>query len=141
MRERERLRRSNPAAYRRMLEIERTAKAVWGCDGKEAGNRYLAVMLNPSLCNEKAIPRPSCIGRTNAIDRVEDLFLSPEALFTFKELVEKTSLRRPTLRGILCRMRQRGLVSYAQGSSHKSPILCHPRHRLALQEEGKKEKR
>lgn len=133
---REKLRQINPGAYRQMLQIEETASNVWGCDGKEAAKNYLAVMLSPE--RETGLPMPRRTGRNKALHAVEAHFLETEAMYNLAELLEKTSLKRKTLTGVLCRLRERDLVRYAEGSTRLNPIFCHPGHPLALR---KKEKR
>lgn len=131
------LRYYNPGAYRQMLEIEQTAKTNWRCNGSAAAQRYLTLMLaQPNTCvnagrrarEHRGEDKSKRAGKGAAICKVESLFLAPDAIYSFSDVIKRTRLNRSTLSNVLWRMRQRGLVCYAHGSKRLTPIYCHPQH-------------
>ena len=132
--ERETLRSYNPGAYETLLEIEQTAEEKWKCSGSEAAERYLHLMLNPrtpsSMLRSTGLTREP--RRKTSRSTVRDLFSDPESIYNYDELKFKTQLPMSFLRHLMCVMRQRGEISYAQGSTRYNPVFCHPNHPLSL---------
>lgn len=132
---REALKAQNPGAYRQMLEIEESERTTWKCMG--AAQRYVELMLQPIEAHADSMGRvrrqgAQALAKGAARRKVEAMFLSSEAIYSFNEMKQLTGLTRSTLSNVLFRLRKEGRVRYAAGSKRGKPIYCHPQHPQAL---------